>query len=170
MDKPVTLPEMLAAREDRFALRRAFFRGESEGVSLLQVTVNMPGPVKNSDRIRHIFDTCMMLIGRAFPSAGVLPESSRDKNSGPEGFVSLCEPAREIKKSVCRLEEESPLGRLWDIDVFITPVASVSRRDIGLDERKCFLCGDSAHACARSGKHPLEEILCYIDTLYREFA
>ncbi len=170
MDKLVTLPEMLAAREERFAVRRVFFQKESNTPALLQITVNSPGPGKNSDKIRHIFDTCIMLIGKEFPSAKVLPVSSRNKNSGPEGFISLCEPAREIKEVVCRLEEEHPLGRLWDIDVFTTPVSSVSRQDIGLDERKCFLCGDSAHACARSKKHSLEEVLSYIDALYRDHA
>ena len=67
MDKPVTLPEMLAAREERFAVRREFFKEESDASVLLQVTVNSPGPGKNSNKIRHIFDTCIMLIGKEFP-------------------------------------------------------------------------------------------------------
>lgn len=72
--------------------------------------------------------------------------------------------AREIKKICCNIEEGN---RLLDIDVYNVK-GCVSRLDIGLSERKCFLCNNSACWCIFNQTHSTEELLNYILTAYRK--
>jgi holo-ACP synthase CitX len=47
--------------------------------------------------------------------------------------------------------------RVLDIDV-ITAAGPISRRDIGLEPRRCLLCAGDAKTCARERKHSPEEL------------
>ena len=170
MSRPISLSEMLDARERRAAVRGAFFRRAPEGACLLQITVNMPGSVKNGPAVRDIFLEALSSVVREFPSGAVDPAGSASKLTGPEGFLRLHHPSREVKERICRLEEEHPLGRLWDLDVFAGPDRPVSRGDLGLEPRRCLLCDRPAHACARSRAHPLEEILARIERIHRNYS
>ena len=164
----VSLQEMLDARERRGALRHAFFSRTNPPLTLLQITVNIPGPVKNSDMIREIYEEALRTINDHLPGAELMPESSDDLKTGPEGYYRLSLTGDEAKRKTSLLEDRCPLGRLWDMDVFTDPDHSVSRRDLGLESRRCYLCDSPAHECSRSKRHSLEKIRTHIETLYRE--
>jgi len=166
-DEPVSLNEMLDARERRASLRRDFF-SRNEGSCLLQITVNIPGSGKNSPMIREIFHASLKALGEQFPEGHMLPESSRLLKTGPEAWIRLDEPAVRIKQKTGALEESHVWGRLWDIDVFTGPDRSLSRRDVGLGARSCYLCGRPAHECARSGAHSKESLRAFIGELYEK--
>jgi holo-ACP synthase len=166
-DEPVTLAQMLDARERRSALRREFF-SRNEGACLLQITVNIPGSGKNSPMVREIFDASLRALGGLFPEGRLLPESSRLLNTGPEAWISPGERASAAKRKTARMEESHIWGRLWDMDVFTSPDRSLSRSNVGLDERSCFLCGRPAHECARSGAHSKENLNAFIRELYEK--
>ncbi len=168
MDEPVSLESMLAARERRAALRREFFRGREEKTCLLQISVNIPGPEKNSPMIRDIFDASVAAVRQEFPRGKILPFSSRRLNTGPEAWLAIPVPAYDVKEKTGVLEENHPWGRLWDIDVFIDPDHSISRREAGLGERSCFLCNRPAHECARSRAHDKDELKAFIGELYEK--
>jgi len=64
---------------------------------------------------------------------------------------------RSIKRICCDIEEGY---RLLDIDVYDAH-GCVSRLDIGLSERKCFLCDEAASWCIFNEMHSAEELLEY---------
>ncbi len=48
------------------------------------------------------------------------------------------------------LEDNAPLGRYVDIDVYKNSIKSISRSDFNIAPRKCFLCDEDAHICSRN--------------------
>lgn len=74
----------------------------------------------------------------------------------------------QAKQMAVEAEEADGLGRLLDIDV-ITAAGGVSRSDLGLSGRRCLLCGEDAKVCARSQRHPMEELLAEIDRILTGF-
>jgi holo-ACP synthase/triphosphoribosyl-dephospho-CoA synthase len=63
------------------------------------------------------------------------------------------------------IEQTHPLGRLFDIDV-IEGGGKISRAGLGLEERKCLVCGGGAFACGRSRAHKAEELAgAVLDTM-----
>lgn len=169
-DKPISLAEMLDAREKRASIRRAFFCKNKEGISLLQITVNIPGSLKNSNMIRDIYREAIRAVLEIFPQAHLLPSSSEDRITGPEAYLSLSLSGEEIKRESCHLEDNHILGRLWDIDVFTDTNHSLSRSEIALNGRICYLCDRPAHECSRSKRHSLEEIQEHIKNIYSQFS
>jgi len=68
-----------------------------------------------------------------------------------------------IKRTMLQIEEQHPLGRLWDVDVIDPTGSSVSRQRLNLPARLCLLCDQAAHACARSGAHALHDLQCAVE-------
>jgi holo-ACP synthase/triphosphoribosyl-dephospho-CoA synthase len=60
---------------------------------------------------------------------------------------------------MCAIEDNAPGGRLYDIDVYSERVVPYTRDGLALAQRPCLVCGGPAHFCARSRRHPLEEVL-----------
>ncbi len=56
------------------------------------------------------------------------------------------------------IEDNHPLGRLLDIDVYDAEYNQISRSDLGHKPRACLICDDIAHYCIRSNKHSLAEV------------
>ena len=73
-----------------------------------------------------------------------------------------------IKRKTIEIEEQHPLGRLIDLDVYDSS-GPVSRSDLGFSPRTCFLCGDIAFHCIKSHKHPEVEIKDYVKHVTLEF-
>jgi holo-ACP synthase len=98
----------------------------------------------------------LLLDGRGWP---VLSRDLRLDLTGPEALLVVDAKALELKGATVTLEDGHPLGRLWDMDVIDPDRGSISRRALKLPPRRCLLCGEAAHACARSRAHPLPELL-----------
>ena len=71
----------------------------------------------------------------------------------------------ELKRALVNLETADPLGRLWDLDVTDPQRGALSRRGLGLPVRRCIVCDEPAHACARSRAHSLAELLRAIEVI-----
>ncbi|HLR88779.1 MAG TPA: citrate lyase holo-[acyl-carrier protein] synthase [Atopostipes sp.] len=60
------------------------------------------------------------------------------------------------------IEENHPLGRLFDLDVLMldqnNEVQGKSRTKLGLPVRRCFLCERPAKDCGRSRRHTVLEL------------
>jgi phosphoribosyl-dephospho-CoA transferase len=48
--------------------------------------------------------------------------------------------------------------RLFDLDILDRNLNAISRRDVGKEERQCFICDRAAHLCARARTHSLQEL------------
>lgn len=157
--QPVTLEEMLLAREKRVARQHRAL--SCYRLPLISFTLVAPGAVKNSpvwQRVaRHARQEITALCQQM--SWVCVWEKQVDECSGPEWMAAICAPAKALKQQMSMLEERHPLGRLWDIDVIDSDGRSLSRCELGLPARRCLICQQDAHVCARSRQHTLDLLL-----------
>ncbi|WP_372712552.1 citrate lyase holo-[acyl-carrier protein] synthase [Ilyobacter sp.] len=165
-NKNVNPIDILNAREERVRLQEKI--SEKYNFPFIALRTNYPGLYKKNpvaDDIAGImFNECLKIFKKKI-------RYTKSIDSW-EGFVYLLfieENPLEIKKSVVNLEESHPLGRLVDIDVYRQDSQGISRSQLNLPKRKCFLCQNDAHICVRSSAHSLEDLLDYIHTSYYNF-
>ncbi len=158
------LSMMLEARERR-AMQQSRLLSEY-GNTLVSFSMNIAGPVKNSPLIRRGF-----LLGSRRLRAGIrecggriLFRSEISEVTGCEGLYVTDLPADRAKKLCVGIEEGTPLGRLFDMDV-LTPEGRKLERP---SPRRCLICGRPAAECARSRSHTVEELQKAAGTLLRE--
>jgi holo-ACP synthase CitX len=153
------LASFLKAKEERAWMQRFMTGSSGIGGFVVQISLNIPGWPKrlNGDRLALEAGEAALLCALGFrPAARILLYSAAGfalMMVFPDGERS----ARNAKKISVGIEEASEWGRVLDIDV-ITAGAHISRADIGLDPRKCLLCGSEAKVCARMGTHVMDEL------------
>jgi holo-ACP synthase len=94
----------------------------------------------------------------------------RTSAEGPTLTLVLDEGALQVKRTSIKIEDENRLGRYADIDVY-EPITfqGISRKDLGIDARKCYLCEEAAHNCVRSRKHSQDEVIKFIHNAHKEY-
>lgn len=155
----VSLNALLAAKELRAQRQQAWLtRWRYPLISLTLVT---PGPVKTSIRYRNSMGIALQACDQLLWQQGweVLEREVFWLPTGSEAFWCVKQSAEAIKAELVALESEHPLGRIWDFDVIPPQGAPLSRRSFAHSARSCLLCDDDAHACARSRRHPLPEVV-----------
>ena len=154
---PVTLAQVLLAREQRVARQKSLL-GWNDGC-LVCLTVNLPGPVKRCPAGDRIFSYGRLALYRTLP---ISYAQIHEGPAGCEGFFIVQGKAAAVKAQACALEDEHPLGRLWDIDVLSPAGCHLSRQDFGMPSRRCLLCSRDAAVCARSRAHPVNDLLAEV--------
>jgi len=163
------LAQILASREAR-AQRQAALRAR-RALPQVSLTLVSPGPVKDGLLQQNLMRAALAALDARLSVEGwpVLERELLWQSTGPEALYAVNAPAQELKAALVELENRHPLGRLWDLDV-IDANGPLSRRALGMPQRACLLCADSAHACARAQRHPLDQLLAVIEERYDEFA
>lgn len=161
----VSIPELLASRDARQARQNAWLAGYR--VPLISFTVVAPGPVKDSVLTRRIFNHGVLALHTLAKRSGwvIREQAALATASGPEALFAINTPARRIKLATIQLEQQHPLGRLWDIDVLSADGGILSRRDFSLTARRCLLCSQSAAECCRARTHTLTDLLIRMEDL-----
>ena len=149
--RPVTVADMLDARDRRAERQKRFL--ETLPV-LICLTMNIPGPIKASTEILAAFREGVRRVQSAVGARPILYEAF----TGPEAYVPLNADAEVVKREMCRIEDEEPLGRLFDLDVLTGNGEKHGRSALGFSPRSCLLCGKPAFACARSRAHSVSEL------------
>ena len=149
--RPVTVADMLDARDRRAERQKRFL--ETLPV-LICLTMNIPGPIKASTEILAAFREGVRRVQSAVGARPILYEAF----TGPEAYVPLNADAEAVKREMCRIEDEEPLGRLFDLDVLAKNGEKCCRSALGLPPRSCLLCGKPAFECARSRAHSVPEL------------
>ncbi len=150
----VSLMDILDARDRRAERQRQLLA--AHGCPLLSFTMNIPGPVKNSPLIRRGFAVGMARLQAALDEAGMVP-LSQEMLDEPTGCEFLCAVPGDPKtiKALCEtIEDGSPLGRLFDMDVLDETGQKLSRSQ----ERGCLICGAPGKGCASRRLHSVEEL------------
>jgi holo-ACP synthase len=155
----VSLIQMLERREARVLRQQAWRQRFAQ--PLVQLTLVSPGPLKDTAQARYVFDTARLAIRQSLREAAcpVLAQASDYFATGPELLLAVQADALDLKRRLVLLEDSHALGRLWDIDVLDVNGAGLSRTQWSLPARRCLLCEEPAHACARSARHPLDALL-----------
>lgn len=160
MDQEITLAQMLDARERR-AFRQQELLAKYQSV-LICFTMNIAGPVKNTPLIRRGFDAGERQLLNCLHAHNIrcIYQETLHEPTGNEGFyvVDSNSTPSAVKEIAVKLEDESELGRLFDLDVIKPDGRQVSRTEFGFTERLCLICGGPAKDCARSRRHTVSEL------------
>lgn len=163
------LMRILEGREERAKEQKKII--SKTNASLISFTVNTPGLEKNNDRIKNIFEKEIYEIKSSLKDKGLEIKYEKlniGKISGPEGFISVNEEAEIIKEMTVIIEENSPIGRLFDVDVLDSEGKAISRNTLNKEPRKCIVCGENAKYCSRTRKHPIEEVIGKFYKIYED--
>jgi holo-ACP synthase CitX len=152
------LNEILSEKEQRVKRQEEFLKKYK--VSLLSLSINIPGAIKCSLEAKYIYEVALEEIEK-------LPLIFLEKKltcniAGYEAIYACTLDAYEIKKLTCKFENTHPLGRFVDLDVIDVKGKIISRKELGFEPRKCFLCSQDAKVCARSQVHKIEELIEFI--------
>ncbi len=166
----VTLEQLLQSRDRRVQHQRDLL-GAYPGKSLLCLTVQLPGAQKRSADSLCIAHAGVEAVREAF---SLVYEELRDLETGFEGYFLLEGDPLLLKRRCCRIEDTHPLGRLMDLDILAVPHADalpvpVGREAVGLEPRRCLLCGAPARVCMRTREHALPELLEKIRQMVNSF-
>lgn len=164
----ITLDMLLESREKRWQLQRQLIQ-DNPGLTLVCLTVIMPGNVKRNAQSLVVAHAAVEAIQRAFGQS-IQWQREQDLSTGYEGYYLVDMSMIACKRLACEIEDNHPLGRLFDIDVINTHVEPVSRSVIGRGGRKCLLCDQDARYCMRNHTHTRDELQQKIQQMIEAYA
>jgi len=142
--------KILQSREDRAQLQQTLLL--RFGCPLICFTMNIAGPVKTSPLIEWGFRFGLDALLKVLPA--VLHQQVRYLPTGCEAYLSVQLPADQAKSICVQIEEATPLGRLFDMDVLDVNGQKLER----VTERSCLICGKPGRYCAAGRVHSVEEL------------
>lgn len=166
--KEQNIAQVINAKDKRVALQQKIFEKYPDQ-TLVDVNLNIPGPIKNNRYLEKLFNYGIKELENSWDKLGYSYKLvvSLDEDTGCEKFYILDLPIKTVKKTTIDFEDQTELGRLFDADVLVKDKnAAISRRDLGKQPRKCFICNRPAKECARSRRHSVAEMQNYISKLY----
>ena len=163
----ISLDQLLARRDRRWHRQQELLR-EHPDETLLCLTVIMPGAVKRNRFSLVVAQAATEAMRVAFADSITWMEE-RDLETGFEAYAFTTHPLLDAKRMACHIEEEHPLGRLFDLDVIDTTGTPVSRSAIGAEPRCCLLCQQEARFCMRNHTHSREELQARIEKIVDEY-
>ena len=158
----ITLAQMLARREHRYHEQQSFLQKYHS--PLVSFCMNIPGPIKTNQQIRRAFTSGRdaLLVGLKKAGAVILEVVELHDDTGDELLLAVGNADPSFLKDIAvQIEEASPVGRRYDIDVLDAQGHKISRSRF----RKCLICDKQAQDCARSRTHSVKEMQDAIDSL-----
>ena len=165
----VGLQEVLAAREQRAGRQAALI--DQYGAELVCFSMNIAGPEKRTALIDRGFLEGKSRIEAVLQANAIeiMAREQLDVAAGQTQFWCVRADAVWLKMQMAALEQMDPLARLFDIDVIAPSGLKISRQQVGLPPRICFLCQRPAHECGRSRRHTVEQLQTYTDSVLHQF-
>lgn len=167
---PITLEQLLESRDNRWATERRLLH-DNPGRVLIVLTVVMPGKIKRDKRSLTVAHAAVEAVEHNFnvQTSNFERVAILDLVTGFEAYWLVDGDILAVKRQTCAIEENHPLGRLFDIDVIGSDSVPVSRREVGLPPRRCLVCGNEARYCMRNHTHTQEKIQNKINELVSLF-
>jgi holo-ACP synthase/triphosphoribosyl-dephospho-CoA synthase len=148
----VLLVEILNARETRAARQQALL--QEFHCPVVCFTMNIAGPVKTSPLIRRAFDTGLRALEAALAEYTVHSRQTTHEVTGDEAIFCVDADSSLLKAICTSIEEGSPMGRLFDMDVIDTAGKKLERSR----ERGCLVCGRPGRSCAAGRLHNVAQL------------
>lgn len=158
MEQQITLSQMLLVREHRARKQQELI--DKYHASLICFTMNIAGPIKNNSSIRQGFALGNRYLKQSLSAQKMkcLHEEIIEEITGNEAYYIIDAEASILKKLTVEIEDASPLGRLFDLDVLSPDGSKLERTALGLPMRRCLICDAPAMACARSRTHTVVQL------------
>lgn len=145
----VSLSDILAAREERVRLQQQYLH--KYRCPLISFTMNIAGPIKNTPLIQRGFQEGLDNLRARLTIRAEYVEHSP---TGCTAMLSVAMAAKELKAICVELEETSPIGRLFDMDVLDIDGTKLERPQM----RSCIVCGAPGRGCAARRVHSVTEL------------
>ena len=158
MEREVSLSEVLAAREDRVARQAELLA--AYGVPLISFTMNIAGPVKDTALIRRAFFSGCTMLEEDLERSELPVVCRREKlaPTGCEAYYAVNGDPLAVKRVCAAVEDQTPLGRLFDMDVIGLDGEKLDRAAVGGGERNCIVCGAPGRGCASRRAHTVAQL------------
>ena len=158
MEREVTLSEVLAAREDRVARQAELLA--AYGAPLISFTMNIAGPVKDTALIRRAFFAGCTMLETDLEQARLPVICRREKLAltGCEAYYAVGGDPLAVKRVCAAVEDKTPLGRLFDMDVIGPDGEKLDRAAVGGGERNCIVCEAPGRGCASRRVHTVAQL------------
>ena len=82
---------------------------------------------------------------------------------GPEALWCVAHPASEIK--AMQYAGAEPSADACGISIICPQNGLVGRQSLGESQRRCSLCDEPAHACARSRRHDTDPVVARVEQM-----
>ena len=159
----ISLADLLAAKEQRQQRQQQMLA--EYGLTLISITINMPGAVKDTLLTRQLCDFAVAEVKKVLP---LCAEHIFYLSTGPEALLVTATPGTQAKVICSAIEVERPFARLLDLDVFNAQGKLLSAQaSRGL--RKCYICDKPAVYCMREAKHSQRQIMQAVTRLFNQF-
>lgn len=152
----VSLRQILEARDTRVSLQQKLIKQYHK--TLICFTMNIPGPIKTSPAIERAFCTGCTLLNKRFVPEAILHREISFHCTGCQALYVIALDAISVKQICVDIEDNSPLGRLFDMDVLTPDGHKLCRNDIDKPERSCMICGISGKGCASRRIHSVTDL------------
>ena len=149
--REATLIQVLEAREKRVKTQKQLLSAYK--TSLICFTLNIAGPVKTSPIIERAFFEGVNLLEERFKK-NIAHSETHISVTGCEGFICVSKEAKQVKNICIDIENNHPLGRLFDMDVIDSKGEKLTRTDL----RGCIVCAKKGRECAAGRLHSVEEL------------
>lgn len=163
----ITLDQLLRSREQRHEKQMALI-GAYPAHTLVCLTVIMPGPVKRNSHSLIVANAAITAVLECFSGTLVAIEAN-DLQTGYEAYFMTTIARDKAKRMTCKIENEHPLGRLFDLDVLGADGTPMSRLEVGEQARRCMLCDNEARYCMRNHSHTQDELQQHIGQLISNY-
>ena len=158
----VSLIDILNAREERSRLQQQLL--QEYGCPLICFTMNIAGPIKTSPLIQRGFQVGLDALLAKLPADSLRWKQIDSAPTGSTAMLAVDMDAHELKSICIAIEEASPLGRLFDMDVLATTSTKLERGTL----RGCMVCGAPGRECAASRRHSVPELQEVTTRILRE--
>ncbi|MGI6224172.1 MAG: citrate lyase holo-[acyl-carrier protein] synthase [Prevotella sp.] len=163
----ISLTELLDSRDRRWSHEKELMAHYPK-LTLICLTVVMPGKVKRNANSLVVAKAATKAIHESFDDDMRLWEE-KDLPTGFEAYSMVKLSPEDVKRRCCEIEETHPLGRLFDVDVIGPGGVPISRKQLGLEPRKCLICGNEARLCMRMHTHTQEELHAKIKEMISDY-
>ncbi len=161
----IELESLLESRDQRWAFQQQLLKRYR--LPLVSFMINMPGPVKRSPLSEKLHALGCSELQKVLGS-DIIWSTVKLLDTGCEGYFIVDLEAAPLKGLTCNLEDNHPLGRLWDFDIH-TQLGQISRAQLDIAPRTCLICNNIASACARSRAHSVQELLSHIQNMVNQY-
>lgn len=148
----VTLQEILLAREKRVRQQQQLL--QEFGCPVICFTMNIAGPIKNTPLIQRGFRAGLDYLEQRIPQDMILKQILETAKTGNTAMLAVQMDAANLKQICTEIEESSPLGRLFDMDVLDQDGSKLSRSTL----RGCIVCGAPGRNCAARRVHSVSQL------------
>ncbi len=152
----ITLDKLLASRDRRVEMQQQL-RENYPNSTLVCLTVIMPGNIKRNLSSLIVSQAAINAMLNRF-EGNIVDVISRDLVTGFEAYLVTTLSQREAKLIACDIEDNHPLGRLFDIDILDNDGVPMKRETMGSSPRRCLMCDNEARYCMRNRTHTPQEL------------